>query len=572
MPNVIHILQTGIDSLSPWLQPDGELYDPIFNAPTQYGTSYYAYANAVLGIRLGEDGRIYRSRALRGLQAALAYVLNPHLPPRISSAERETGKTWGINHRDFFWPAILKTYLLLKQAYPSEATALQADLAAVRVERSFAQHPPHNWASVWLSGEWLRFRDGLSPYPPEQFDDWIGAYFQHHILLEQGFYCEPGLPNSYDLFTRYHLADILLNGYDGIWKEQLETLMLTGLKRSLAVQLSDGSLASAYRSSGQTWTLGAQCAFFSMAARFFSSRAPERKFEAEQAASRAFSALHRCQRPGAPFSPVQNLLPPNFRVGYEQYTADGHYSSLALAFLAAALEHGMNPDQPELPEQRRSGVLIEHDPTFRAVAHRAPFSLHLNLAPNPAYDAFGIADLTFGTNRAFQFASSVQATGTERFYNLGLALRSQAGFSELGVIAQMQHDLVEPIQAVTDGVGLTACTRPRGSQQPYRITALLSTDGITIEEAVPGWMGYVTLLIPYLRDDGSGIITQVYVQPGQVIFSHGSEQVSFTFEAEFEQSLNLPHGYENRRGLCGLLRLDFRIPADRIRYQVRIIH
>lgn len=572
MPDAIHILKIGVDSLSPWLQPDGELFDPVFNAPTQYGTPYYAYANAVLGMHLGAEGSIYRLRALRGLQAALTYVLNTHLPPRISSAERETGRTWGINHRDFFWPAILKTYLLLKPVYPSETTALQADLAAVRVDQSFAQRPPHNWASVWLCGEWLRFREGLSPYPLEQIEAWIGSYFEKLILLDQGFYQEPGLPNSYDLFTRYHLADILLNGYEGAWKSQLETLMLTGFKRSLAVQLSDGSLASAYRSTGQTWTLGAQCAFFSMAARFFRSRTPERSLDAQQAASRAFSALRRCQRLGAPFSPVQNLLPPNFRVGYEQYTADGHYSSLALAFLAAALVHGLNPAQPESPEPHQPGVLIEYDPTFRAVAHQAPFSLHLNLAPAPEYDAFGITDLTFGTNRAFQFASSVQANGTERFYNLGLALRSQPGLAELNVIAHMHHDLAEPVRPLVDGMGLTACTRPRGSQQPYRITARLSAEGVTIEETMPGWMGYITLLIPYLRDDGSGILTQVQVDLGQVVFTHGSEQVGFTFDAEIEHCLNLPHGYENRRGLCGLLRVDFRQPADRIRYQVRIIH
>jgi hypothetical protein len=62
------------------------------------------------------------------------------------------------------------------------------------------------------------------------------------------------------------MADMLLDGYDGAWQSQMAHLLTTGLQRSLRVQLSDGSLASAHRSTGQTWTLGAQCAYFTHAA------------------------------------------------------------------------------------------------------------------------------------------------------------------------------------------------------------------------------------------------------------------------------------------------------------------
>ena len=189
------------------------------------------------------------------------------------------------------------------------ADGLAARISRVDIGGAFAQRPPSNWAAVWLSGEWLRLREGLSPFSMERLDLWLDTFFETHILTEQGLYLEPGHPNSYDLFTRYHLADLLAEGYDGRRREDLEILMRTGLLRSLGVQLSDGSLASAHRSTGQTWTLGAQCAFFTHASNHFREQEPELARRAEEAAYRALSSFRRWQRDG-PYSPVENRLPP----------------------------------------------------------------------------------------------------------------------------------------------------------------------------------------------------------------------------------------------------------------------
>ncbi len=570
MHEALTILKRGVDSLAPWLQADGELFDPIMGEPTQYGTPYYAYCNAVLALHLGASGEVYRERALRGLNASLVYVLHPELPPRISSVERETGHAWGINHRDFFWPAIFKTFQILRELSPQAVDGLKAGIAEVRVERSFAQRPPNNWAAVWLSGEWLRFHEGLSPYSQDQMDAWLGAYFENHVRLDLGFYMEPGLPNSYDLFTRYHLADILLNGYTGKWTESLETLMDTGLRRSLDVQLSDGSLASAHRSTGQTWTLGAQCAYFRMAARYFKERNPELAARATQAAGRALSAFRRYQRPTGPFSPVENLLPPNYRVGYELYAADGHYASLALAFLATAVQAGLEGVSSSDIAPRPPGVHIEQHPTFRAVAHHGDYSLHFNAAPAEHYDAFGIVDVTFGPNRALQFVSSVRATGTERFYNPGMALRQHAGRAPLEIINHARHDLIEPFQRGSSAASFSIQSQPRGMQHVYRFSACLEADGIHITESLAGLISYKTLLIPYLRDAGGNDTTQVTFQEETVLLTLGDETIRISFDAAVDHYLDLPHGFENRRGLCGLLRVDFRKPLEVVTYHLSI--
>lgn len=571
MNQALQTLKAGVDSLSAWLQPDGELFDPIFFEPTQYGTPYYALCNAVLARELGAEGEVYRERALRGLRASLAYVLHPELPPRLSSVRRETGEAGGSNHRDFFWPAILKTYRLLKALDPDDLDGVEESIAAVRVEESFAQRPPSNWAAVWLSGEWMRYYEGFSPYTRDQIDTWLGAYFANHVRVELGLYLEPGFPNSYDLFTRYHLADILLNGYDGPWRNELEALFESGLRRSLAVQLSDGSLASAHRSTGQTWTLGVQCAFFRMAAGFFEDRDPQLAVQAAQAAGRALSAMRRFQRPSAPFSPVENILPPNYRVGYEAYTADGHYSSLALGFLATAVLRGLENIEAADLAPREPAVFIEHDPTFRAVAHNGPYSLHFTAAPAAHYDAFGIVDVSFGPGRYLQLVSSARATNTEHFYNLGIAHREQPGRSRLDIVGQAGHDLIEPIAAGPGPASLRVRTRPKGVQFVYEMTAQVEADGVHINERLVGSHGYKTLLIPYLRNAGTGATTQGTFESEAVRLALGAEEIRIAFDQPVEHIIDLPYGYENRRGLCGLLRVDFLEPTDGVGYHLFLL-
>ena len=80
--------------------------------------------------------------------------------------------------------------------------------------------------------------------------------------LGLGIYVERGLPNANDLFARVHFTDLLQQGYAGRNRERFEAFLAAGLRRSLSLQLSDGSMASGYRSAGQTWVLGAQVALF----------------------------------------------------------------------------------------------------------------------------------------------------------------------------------------------------------------------------------------------------------------------------------------------------------------------
>jgi len=570
----IDVLKRAVVSYEPYLQESGEMFDPVFAEPTQYGTPYHTLCQAVLadkGDPAERDRRI--ELAVRGLAAAARYVKDASLPAQMSSIRRETGAVHICNHRDFFWPPVMKTYRILKRL-GADVQEIGKVIAQTDIYASFSDRPPGNWAMVWVSGEWMRIQEGLSPFSLEEFDRWLKTCFDTHIMLDAGFYLEPGHPNSYDLFTRYHLADVLLEGYEGTVREQMEKLMETGLRRSLAVQLSDGSLASAFRSTGQTWTVGCQCAYFTHAANYFHERAPELSRLAVSAAQRAFASFMRWQRPDGPYSPVENVLPPGYRVGYEGYSADANYGNTAMGFLAVAILNGFEGPELEPGAPRAACVHIEGDPTYRALAHCGPYSMQLNGFPSERYDGFGLTDLTFGPGRGFHFVSSVKYLSEPGFYNMGIALRQSAGRSEVSPLSKQDFALVAPVEKGPGDASLLLRARPKGRHYAYEIAAGAGADGVSIEERTPGLVGYKTLLVPYLRDGGwsdtTEVKTEVTAEKAVIRFRLGEEVIRLTVDGAIDHILNLPYGYENRRGLCGLLRVDLAKETDTVNYRVAI--
>jgi hypothetical protein len=559
------VLAEGVTSLAGYLQPDGTLHDPVFGCPTQYGSAYFGWCCAVLG---GTS----RDSARELLGAALAHTADPEREPHASGFDRRTlGVTGRLNHRDFTWPPILKTFL---EVAPDDAD-LRARIAAVDVPAPFRARPPSNWAAVWMSGEWLRMQAGLSSTTPEQFESWVDVFFEGGEVgfdPELGMYLERGLPNSYDLFTRAHFTDLLLQGYAGRNRERLESFLTTGLRRSLSTQLSDGSMASGYRSAGQTWVLGAQVALFT-ASRRLGLGTPDDREAARLAAWRAFRSLASWQRRDGVFSPVQNLLPPELRVGYETYTSDGHYSPLALAFLATAIHAGFGTEQEPTAAEldgRPAQTLAEGAPSLRAVAHRGRVSIAVQAAADDTYDATGLVDLTFGSGRRLQLVSAARHLSGGPWLVPGLAVRSQPGASPVTAVGGLAHR-VASVPHVLGEAGVTFETslvdgEPAGSR--YRWEGSVTADGVVVVETLAGWSGHRTLLVPYLRDLGSGTTTSVAFSDAGVRLTLGEEWVELVVDGKVERGVDLPYGYESRRGLCGLVRLDLAEPGERLGWTV----
>jgi hypothetical protein len=67
----VKVLREAVESYAPYLQPSGEMNDPVFGEPPQYGTLYHALCNAVLAREDGGERKsAYADRAIRGLEAA----------------------------------------------------------------------------------------------------------------------------------------------------------------------------------------------------------------------------------------------------------------------------------------------------------------------------------------------------------------------------------------------------------------------------------------------------------------------------------------------------------------------
>ena len=102
----------------------------------------------------------------------------------------------------------------------------------------------------------------------------------------------------------------------------------------------------------------------------------------------------------------------------------------------------------------------------------------------------------------------------------------------------------------------------------YEYSGTLTETGIDVVEAVPGHQVFRTLLVPYLRDLGVGATTQVAFLASGVRFDLAEEWAEFHVDGVVERQTVLPYGYESRRGLCGLVRLDLVEPGETLRWSV----
>jgi hypothetical protein len=282
-------------------------------------------------------------------------------------------------------------------------------------------------------------------------------------------------------------------------------------------------MASGYRSAGQTWVLGAQVALFTAAIRLGLGTEADRE-AAKLAAWRAFSNLLRWRRPDQMLSPVQNTLAPQLRVGYERYTADGHYSPLALAFLASAVLAGFGgepaPSREDL-DRRSATVRTEGTATGRGAAHLGRISIGVHAQADPTYDSCGLVDATFGAGRLLHLVSAARHVSGGPWLVPGLAVRSRAGAAVPIAVCVRRHrpaDLLHDLEPA--GLAFSSVLEQPTvldddpdhdllSDQRYQWASTLTETGLEVVEETPGLVAHQTLLLPYLVDAGTGETTVV---------------------------------------------------------------
>ena len=148
---------------------------------------------------------------------------------------------------------------------------------------------------------------------------------------------------------------------------------------------------------------------------------------------------------------------------------------------------------------------------------------------------------------------------------------------EMDVVERLGLDVL-PVEPPVQFFGLR-----REAWKPWRLwdgTEVLVPGQFEVEVSPDGdWLLHaegdpcrpIVYQVDCIRDGGS-FTTRVTFEPQAVLFTLGEEAVRFSFDTWLDHCLDLPHGFENRRGLCGLLRVDFRDPLETVNYQVSIVH
>jgi hypothetical protein len=174
-------------------------------------------------------------------------------------------------------------------------------------------------------------------------------------------------------------------------------------------------------------------------------------------------------------------------------------------------------------------------------------------------------DLTFGSGRRLHFVTAARHLGGGPWLVPGLALRDRPGSSPVTAVCGLRHRLIAPLKR-RDETGMAFATEL--SDMRYEWFGTLTETGVDVVEAVPGRHLFRTLLVPYLRDLGADITTQVAFLASGVRFDLGGEWVEFHVDGAVQRRTLLPYGYESRRGLCGLVRIDLAEPGDTLRWSV----
>ncbi|HEU5483819.1 MAG TPA: hypothetical protein VFU98_02855, partial [Microlunatus sp.] len=133
-PSPLEVLRRGAESLSGGLQPSGELHDPVFACPTQYGGAYYAWCCSVLADHVADDRDVWRERSRRAVAAAVRHTTDRDAAAYASGFDGRTASVVShLNHRDFTWPPILRTLL----ADPDPDPKLLAAVERADIEHLF---------------------------------------------------------------------------------------------------------------------------------------------------------------------------------------------------------------------------------------------------------------------------------------------------------------------------------------------------------------------------------------------------------------------------------------------------
>ncbi len=383
-------LLTGIvEHYRAYQQPDGSIHDPYSGQERYYSTPSYALATAVL---VSKGSVELLESAASALTCSIQALVEQRAPD---------------GHPDFFPIMIMGAYRILKPLLPEQALYWQQQLRQIEPEDTYVftmskMNNPNrmiNWNAIMLSGEYMRYAEGLSG----EDTHWIDTYLQrYHVprftslgLYQDGPLNMPNCPFAYDIVTRYHLTLMMVSGYAGEAADDMHELLLRGAHSSLLMLSPSGEWPTRGRSSQHQWNEATAALIFTVQAVREAQQGHVRLAGAfRHAADLAWAAIERWQTEQGDLHIVRNYYSPQQRHGYEVYTNHTCYNLWTAAALAYAVYHGeeLEPIVPYPIPANCTSYILETDGWFQTVFSGVPGQqLVWHTALNDPYNIPGLS-------------------------------------------------------------------------------------------------------------------------------------------------------------------------------------
>lgn len=355
----------------------GAILDLYEGVEKQYATPAFACASAILCSTGGSPGLL--SSSIRALDWATSQLV--------------AGKA-ADGHDDFYTVLLMHAYERLRDRAPAgKIGQWQRRIRRIAPARLYKFQPDgeqlHNWNLVAVNGEWMRHRAGLGDERP-----WIEASLarQADLFTSHGMYRDPGDPIAYDAFARYHVVNLLEQGYDGRFARTLRGLMDRGAWTSLFTQSPHGEIPCGGRSGHHQWNEAAHA----MICEVYASRCARRGDAVGAAAFKrsarlALRSLARWVRPSGDLWIVKNRADPSLRHGYEGYSFHSQYNLLTAAMLSIAYLHADDAvDEGACPAEV-GGFAFGIQPAFHKVfANAGGMYLEIDTGADTQYNPTGL--------------------------------------------------------------------------------------------------------------------------------------------------------------------------------------
>jgi len=206
-----------------------------------------------------------------------------------------------------------------------------------------------------------------------------------------GMYQDPNVPMPYDHFPRKYMEILLLRGYNGTYRDQLEEILYRGAWSSLLFQSPWGELPTGGRSSQHQWNEAVQTVTYELHARYQQSVGNFSYARAFKRAARlAHASVRRWRTSNEDLYIVKNHFNPALRFGYQTYSFASNYNLLPASMLAESYLYADDEIQ-EGPSFAETGGFAFCVPEFHKVfANLNGLYVEVETNADPAYDSLGL--------------------------------------------------------------------------------------------------------------------------------------------------------------------------------------